>query len=131
MKKIINLMIVLAGILLISSCSDETFKYDGAAQVAFANITYSGKVGTEISIPIQLIAGSSISDLSVGVSIVSEGTTVTGVTIPATVNIPAGKYSAMLTFNTGSNTGTLILQLSSSTVKVSETLGSARITIVP
>lgn len=125
-------MIVLAGMLFIGSCSDETFNYDGPAQVAFARTAYSAKVNTEVNIPVQLIASGPMADLSIGVSIVTgDGTTVTGVTVPATVTIPAGKFTTMLTFNTGANTGDLTLQLSCSAAKVSGTLGTTKITITP
>ena len=125
-------MILLAGTLFIGSCSDETFKYDGPAQVAFARTAYSGKVDTEINIPVQLIAGSPMDALSIGVNIVNgSGTTVSEVTVPSTVTIPAGKYSTMLTFNTGANTGTLTLELSCSAAKVSGTFGTTKITITP
>jgi len=132
MKKIITLLIVFAGIFC-ASCSEETFYYNGPAQVAFAEVSYTRTIAStpQVNIPVQLISSDAMSELTIGVTVVTAQTTVTGVSVPPTVTIPAGQYSATLSFNVpdGTAPGKLVLALSSTAVKVSGTYGTTTITL--
>ncbi|GHT41734.1 hypothetical protein AGMMS49965_12010 [Bacteroidia bacterium] len=117
------------------ACEDDK-TYDGPAQIAFAGKTaaysYSGTVAdTTVVLSIQLIADAPQRDIAATVSVDAASTVVA--TVPASVTIPAGRYTAELPvkftyaeLNTGANK--LILNLTSN-VKVAANYNTLTVTI--
>lgn len=119
----------------ISCESDKT--YDGPAQVAFVNKTASYEVtaNTTLSIPVQLIADGGQSELTVNVSVNSASTCADAVTVPASVSIPAGRYTGEIQIPvsydklTAGNTNKLILELNSNSVKIAANYATLTVTL--
>jgi hypothetical protein len=120
MKKVLLFSLMALFTLSFISCEKEQKKYNGEAQLAFANTTYSMKVtatANTITIPVQLIASSFV-DATGTVSVDPASTCANSVTfVPEfTIDPATFSYNMVITINyatlsTGKNT--LILNLAS------------------
>lgn len=119
-KKVLLFCLMAAFTISFISCEKEQKKYEGEAQLAFANTTYSMKVtaaANTITIPIQLIANSPVNAMGT-VSVDPASTCAGSVTFVPEFTIDPATFSYNLVINinyatlsTGKNT--LILNLAS------------------
>lgn len=137
MKKLIYILSAISlSIFLLTSCESDK-AYDGPAQVAFVSKTaaYNVTANTTLSIPVQLIADGPQGDLTVNVSVNSSSTSAAAVTVPTTVSIPAGRFVGQIPVTVSydklaaGNANKLILNLSSSDVKVAANYATITVTL--
>ena len=139
MKKILVYILPAICAFLLFSCEKEKKLYEGPAQIAFDSTTKTYVITSEIttiSVPIQLIASGPQGAINASVAVNGTGTTcASSVTVPSSVTIDAGKYSAQLVINVTHSTlvtGTtnkLVLDLTSTGIKVAENYKTITITL--
>lgn len=135
MKKIIIIFSFLA---IFASCTKQNKLYEGPAQVAFGNTSYTFKIikDTTVVIPIQLISSSAESSFTVSVAADSTavGTVVAANAFPSTFTFDANRFVTNVSINTsfaGFGTATsraLKLTLSSDSKKVAQNYKTTVIT---
>lgn len=102
MKRFILLLAVAFVILGMSSCDVSNDKaYDGPAQVAFENATYSVKLTEDktFNVNVQLISPEKNNkDIPIKIALSGDaiGSIVTASSVPATTTIKAGEYSVVI-----------------------------------
>jgi hypothetical protein len=139
MKRYISLIVSVLFAMAITSCEDEK-TYSGPEQVAFEKASYSAitlKADQTYELKVQLISASKNNreiTVNVALSGTGLGTVVNQVDVPTSVKIKAGEYSTVLPVKllyagAGSSPKTVILTLSASDVKVSETLKVATLSV--